>query len=225
MNQRYEFLQGLIDLVDRYETENGEQKLDLLSFTLWLNSLLSRQERQISKRKEKVTDVNSVLGYEYTMEAKISTLLTNLFKYAKHYTKFALEDSSLTTLDDFGFLASLGYNENMTKTGLSNHNLLEITSGNEIIKRLLKSGFIEEYDDPDDRRSKRLKITTSGVKVLQDAFKKMDKVSTIVAADLNTEEKIQLLNILNKMDDFHRKIHEKDWKSGLDEINQKYLDT
>lgn len=224
MNQRYEFLHELVELLDRYEDENGEQRMDILSFTLWLNSHLGRKEREKSGGKEKVTDVNSVLGFEYTMEAKISTLLTNLFKYAKHYTKYALDDSPLATLDDFGFLASLGYNENMTKTELSHHNLLEITSGNEIIKRLLKSGFIEEYDDPNDRRSKRVKITPLGLKVLHETFIRMDQVSNIVAADLNTEEKIHLLNILNKMDDFHRKIHDNDWKSNLEDINRKYLD-
>jgi len=223
MNKRFEFLKEIIDLLDKYEEEHGEEKLEMLSFTLWLNRYLSQEDHKLNEEKIKVTDESSVLGFEYTMEAKISTLLTNLFKYAKHYTKFALEDTPLSTLDEFGFLASLGYTQNMTKTELSHHNLLEITSGNEIIKRLLKNGFIVEYDDPNDRRSKRVKITTLGLKVLQEAFIKMDKVSRIVAADLDTEEKIQLLNVLNKLDDFHREIHENDWKSDLDELNRKYI--
>ncbi len=111
----------------------------------------------------------------------------------------------------------------MTKTELCNHNLLEITSGNEIIKRLLKNKLIEEYKDPDDRRSKRVKITDEGKKLLIQSFSKMDKVSRIVAGNLGTEEKIELLTILNKLDDFHKVIHDNDWKSDIDDISQKYL--
>lgn len=226
MNTRYKLISDLIGLLDQYEDQSGEDKLDLLSFTLWLNEYLDTPKSKSieDKTNTKVTDSTQVLGFDYKMEAKISTLLTSLFKYAKHYTKQALDNTPLVTLDDFGFLASLGYCESMTKTELSNHNLLEITSGNEIIKRLLKNQLIEEYDDPDDRRSKRVKITEKGKILLLSTFSRMDLVSHIVAGNLNTNEKIQLLSVLNKLDDFHRIIHDNDWKSDIVLLVEKYLD-
>lgn len=223
MNKRYELLKELVGLMGRFEEESGDEKIDLLSFTLWLNEYLDSKGYQVKTDKGKVTDSPQVLGFDYTMEAKISTLVTGLFKYAKHYTKYALDGSPLVTMDDFGFLASLAYNDSMTKTELCNHNLLEITSGNEIIKRLLKNKLIEEFDDPDDRRSKRVKITEDGKKLLIQTFSKMDKVSRIIAGNLGTEEKIELLTILNKLDDFHKVIHDNDWKSDIEDISQKYL--
>ncbi len=223
MNRRYDLLKEVIELIGRFEEESAGDKFDLLSFTLWLNAYLDSEGYPVKPGQEKVTDSKQILGFDYTMEAKISTLLTSLFKYAKHYTKYALDGISLVTMDDFGFLASLAYRESMTKTELSNHNLLEITSGNEIIKRLLKNGLIEEYNDPDDRRSKRVKITDDGKELLLTTFAKMDKVSRIVSGNLRTDEKIELLTILNKLDDFHKDIHENDWKSDVDEISRKYL--
>ena len=223
MNRRYDLLKEVIELVGRFEEESAGDKFDVLSFTLWLNAYLDSQGYPVKPGKEKVTDEKQILGFDYTMEAKISTLITALFKYAKHYTKYALDDTPLVTMDDFGFLASLAYRDSMTKTELSNHNLLEITSGNEIIKRLLKNGLIEEYNDPDDRRSKRVKITDKGKKLLLGTFAPMDNVSRIVAGNLRIDEKIELLTLLNKLDNFHKKIHDNDWKSGVEEICHKYL--
>ncbi|HKI46788.1 MAG TPA: MarR family winged helix-turn-helix transcriptional regulator [Balneolales bacterium] len=223
MNRRYDLLKEVIQLIGQFEEESAGDKFDLLSFTLWLNAYLDSQGYPVKPGKEKVTDSKQILGFDYTMEAKISTLLTGLFKYAKHYTKYALDGSPLVTMDDFGFLASLAYRDSMTKTELCNHNLLEITSGSEIIKRLLKNGLIEEYQDPDDKRSKRVKITEEGKKLLMTTFTKMDKVSRIVSGNLRTDEKIELLTILNKLDDFHKDIHNNDWRSDVDEISSKYL--
>ncbi len=94
MNKRYDLLAKVIELMGQFEEESGDDKIDLLSFTLWLNEYLDSKGYQVKTEKRKVTDSPQVLGFDYTMEAKISTLLTGLFKYAKHYTKYALDGTS-----------------------------------------------------------------------------------------------------------------------------------
>jgi hypothetical protein len=70
-----------------------------------------------------------------------------MFRFAKQYSKKALENTNLKTIDDFGFLSSLIVAESMTKTELINRHVLEITTGMEIIKRLHTLGFMEELKE------------------------------------------------------------------------------
>ncbi len=149
--------------------------------------------------------------------------ITHLFRYAKHYTKKALENSPLSTLDDFTFLLTLRYQGSMTKSELTSQHLLEITSGIEIIKRLSRQGLITTFDDPNDRRSKQVAITEAGIALLDELLIDMKQVSRLVAGNVTPEEMHFLLPILTKLHHFHGEIHKDHRKSDLQEITDKFL--
>jgi len=44
--------------------------------------------------------------------------------------------------------------------------LLELSSGTDMLKRLSKKGFISEYDDEEDKRSKRVMLTAQGERIV-----------------------------------------------------------
>jgi DNA-binding MarR family transcriptional regulator len=124
-------------------------------------------------------------------------------RYSRFYTKQALVGSKLSTADDFVYLAVLFKYGSMSKTALIQYNIQEKTTGVEVIKRLLKNGFISQSNHETDRRSKQVSISEKGQRELFSVFGKMDKVSQMIGGDLTQNEKILLLGLLKKLNDFH----------------------
>ena len=88
----------------------------------------------------------------------------------------------------------------------------------EIIKRLLQNGLIDQFDDEQDKRSKLVKLNDKGKGLLYSIFGKMGKVSEIVTGDLETDEKIQLLYFLKKLDRFHHHIFTNEKEEVLESL-------
>ena len=79
---------------------------------------------------------------------------------------------------------------------------MEVSSGIEVIRRLLRIGLIEDYPDPHDRRSKRVRITTAGRQILTDLRPGMDNIGELVTGNLTEREKNQLARILQNLNTF-----------------------
>ncbi|MEZ4829175.1 MAG: winged helix DNA-binding protein [Bacteroidia bacterium] len=220
MAHHYSLLKELLNFVEAYENESDGRETSLVSFSLWLNKQLAYPAPGLIVRDPHI----GVEKAEDEQEETVMTMLISyLYRYAKNYSKKALEGTQLSTIDEFTFLATLSYRGSLTKTELINMHLLEITSGIEIIKRLTKAGLMESFSDPDDKRSKRVKLTAEGKKVLNQVMEKMDEVAHIVAGNLSAQERSQLLPVLHKLNDFHAIIHYQDRKSELQEIREKYF--
>ena len=82
---------------------------------------------------------------------------------------------------------------------------IEPPSGIEVLKRLIGKGLIEEYDDPDDKRAKRIRITVKGKKELKIIMPKMKEVYRLMTAEMSLGEKLHVLAFLKQMNDFHSK--------------------
>ena len=80
----------------------------------------------------------------------------------------------------------------MTKTELNNYNVVEKTSGSEIIRRLLKRGLISQTRNLQDRRSLLLNITPKGREVVKELLPRMQQSSDILLRDLSWDQKIFL---------------------------------
>ena len=124
-------------------------------------------------------------------------------RYYKAYAKKVLGESELSSPDGFSFLYHLNLTDSFRKMELIKMHHLEPPSGIEVLKRLLNKGLIEEFDDADDRRAKRIKITEKGKKELQVVLPKMSEVFHLMTAGLSLNEKLHLLAFLKQMNDFH----------------------
>ncbi|MEZ4771702.1 MAG: winged helix DNA-binding protein [Bacteroidia bacterium] len=220
MAQNYSLLKELLNLLETYENETDGREVSMVSFSVWLNKHLSYPSPGLVMQEKREGMENIV---DEQAETVMTMLISYLYRYAKNYSKKALEGTPLSTIDEFTFLATLSYRGSLTKTELINLHLLEITSGIEVIKRLTKAGLMESFSDQNDKRSKRMKLTPQGKKVLNDVMEKMDGVAHIVAGNLSGEERNQLLPLLHKLNDFHAVIHHQDRKSELKEIREKYF--
>jgi DNA-binding MarR family transcriptional regulator len=95
---------------------------------------------------------------------------------------------------------------------------MEKTSGIEIINRLIRQEFIEQFDDEKDKRSKLLRITETGRRELMMILPRMNMVSKIVVGTLTKEEQNILTYLLRKLDHFHNDIYIHDKEKELEMI-------
>ncbi len=213
-----ELLIELIQHLDAYESKQScGHSISLDDFTGYLNALggdglapMRRIEgdREHDSLKEKRTAPNN-----------ISILLVLMYRYVRIYIKKALKDSPIQTADEFSFLITLMTYESMTKTELITNQVMEKTSGTEIIKRLLKQELISEFADPDDRRSVRVAITDKGRGVLAATIPGMDAVAKIVIGNLSEPEIRTLYYLLKELDFYHNDIFQKKRGRSIEELS------
>ena len=203
----YVLLQELIRHLANYEAQRSPlQRKDMEGFVAYLN-------QQVFAKS-----VDPDLKFENgeTVEVLLSQLVAFLYRYAKGYIKKALDSAHLITIDDFSYLAGIWQTGGCTKTEIIDMNIHEKTTGMEVIKRLLNNGLVEQTDDQNDRRSKRLLITAKGMGVLLGTFEEMRKASLIIAGTLNEVEKMQLLHLLQTLHFFHKPVFINERETGLD---------
>lgn len=196
---------------------------DLKAYSLWLSDKMLQTRKSI--QLESIPDYSKKknITTEEFPEIEISTLITNLYRFSRGYIKKALEHTAFRTVDEFGFLASLIRHESLLKSELIQEHLMEISSGTEVIKRLIKMGFIREWPDPHDGRAKRVSLTIEGRSTIISAFSEMHKVAKIVSGNLSLEEQKRMIISLNKLKNFHNNVYENEKDKNLDTIIEKYL--
>jgi len=203
-----EILIELLDYLDIFEKENleSDKSLSITEFISYLNSQKKIQNLKRDEISGGVEEWRTKEMIENKPLTDISILVVILYRYAKSYIKKALKDSQIKTADEFSFLITLMTYESMTKMELINLQIMEKTSGTEIINRLIKLGLIDQEKDTNDKRSVRIKITQSGRQEILEILPQMQLVSKIVVGNLLEDEKNTLSFILRKLDSFHNDI-------------------
>ncbi|MEZ7868136.1 MAG: MarR family winged helix-turn-helix transcriptional regulator [Paludibacteraceae bacterium] len=212
----------IIDQLENYENaciaNNSEiSTSDFLEF-LYLQDQLSENNSKRQALSGGHDDWRLDTSTKAEMNTDISILVVLLYRYAKGYIKKALASSDLKNGDDFSFLITLMTHESLTKIELTKLLVMEKTSGNEIINRLVNHGFIEQMPDKDDRRSIRIRITDFGRSEVIKILPEMQLVSRIVTGNLNQNEIRTLSYLLRKLDDYHNDIFLNKKEFGLKEV-------
>jgi DNA-binding MarR family transcriptional regulator len=204
--KKSEILTTLINHFFSFDAEKGNhEEYSIDEFIGYLNAKSGSQElamREISgENKRWFKD-----EYRNTT-SDISILIVLMNHYAKGYIKKALKDSHLQTPDEFSFLITLMTYDSLSKSELITKQVMEKTSGSEVIRRLIKSGLIFEAADENDKRSIRVSITKSGREEILKILPLMSKVTKIVVGNLSVEEINTLSYLLKKLDYFHNDIY------------------
>lgn len=197
----------LIQNLDEYEMECNHSNTEI-NITDFLGFLISHHQ-PINVKAGNIAgnlDHDNILKQDNS-STDISILIVLMFRYAKSYIRKALKNSMIKSADEFSFLITLITYESLTKTELIHKQVMEKTSGTEIINRLLKLGLISQFNDDEDKRSVRIKITELGREQLFLTLPQMRLVSQIVTGNLTEEEKLTLAYMLRKLDSFHNDIY------------------
>jgi MarR family transcriptional regulator, lower aerobic nicotinate degradation pathway regulator len=192
---KYQLLESLLPHLEAYERAYPNLQHPQ-HFAVWLARHTAETE-QVAVR-------DTPLHNHETDDVTIGKLLFFLTRYVKSYSRKALENSVLGSMDEFVYIVMLLEYGPLTKSDLIQRNRHEKPTGMEIIRRLLASGLIVQADDPSDRRSKRLSITAAGKTAFVEISRRMDLISGITTGNLNAAEKMLLLQLLEKLEHYHQ---------------------
>ena len=126
--------------------------------------------------------------------------MTKFWRVLRNRMKVALTPLGLGNVDDFSYLASMFQLKNPTKTELILAHLQEITTGTEIIKRLVNNGWLKETPHPTDKRSKVITLTDEGKNHIEKAFEVAMPISIDAYKMLNKEQLNMLYELLKTIE-------------------------
>lgn len=202
----YKLVKDVIDLIAQFEIENKravpESEPTVEHFKQWI-ATHSQSDNRLDEPswdgKEKGRSADSV----------INTLIVHMNRYAKSYSKSAIYGSPFSSQEDFIYLINLKAFGEMTKMDLIKKNVHEKPSGMQIINRLIGQGWVSQKASEDDKRSKVISISEKGMEVLAVQMDKIRQATEIVTGDLTHPEKMELIRLLHKLNDYHQIIYAK----------------
>ena len=196
---KYDLLKEMIDLLAVYEDESEHSGNDVFIFLQWMN------ERLIANNKYSVDEPDwKGKSNGRSADSVINTTLVHVYRYAKLAAKAALNDSAISTPDDFFYLITLSSYGSMSKTALIKANVHDKSTGVQIINRLITNGFAGQQLAEDDKRSRIIYITDKGLNLLNAHMPSIKLASSHVTEALSLTEKMELMRLLNKLEDFHK---------------------
>ncbi|WP_297983461.1 winged helix DNA-binding protein [uncultured Chryseobacterium sp.] len=194
----FTLLKNMISELEIFSNESKSGSME--DFRIWLNKKAYEKENPRHLFEKHDLQVND-------LENEICKQILLLNRFAKQMIRKGLANFPQLANEEFTYLYRLADYDSLTKMQLVEKNGHEKQTGIEIIKRLIKNGLVEEYDDAKDKRTKRVKITEAGMELFKNSTQEVTTVAKILSADLTDEEKATLLISLKKLNDFHFTIY------------------
>jgi DNA-binding MarR family transcriptional regulator len=196
----FSFIRQLLDFAEGFSEQNpGSTDMNL--FARWLDEQTSTSSTKQKFHLPEMTPTE-------TVESVIAKILIFLNRYARTYLKKALENTKVNSLDEFVFLVNLTHRGSVTKMELIERSRLDKPIGMEVWRRLLSAGFVEQETHETDKRSKKMTLTPAGKEALFGSIEVMNQVVGLLSGNLTQNEKLRLLELLQKLEDFHLPIRQ-----------------
>lgn len=212
-------LKDVVDLGDAFEREHPEPDAQTLpNFLAWAAQQQAAAHHSAVSQPDALVMPKRYVDGVPELPTFIIQYLTKVYRYFRQYMKKACANSPLLNYDDFIALVYLAEVGSMTKTHMVETTVNEKTSGMLVIKRLIEQGFIEQTDNPDDRRSRCITLTNAGMAVLHSVQAGVNQASTLLVGDLSETEQQQLARYLHRLHQFHEPLflHHRD--ASLDDL-------
>jgi DNA-binding MarR family transcriptional regulator len=173
----------LIDQLDEFSKSNNSEEIQ--DFLIWLNG--------------KYFKTDAVDAHNDHLDLMLAFQISILNKEVKKQTKSAISGSPFSSLDGYSFLLHLEDGNSFRKMELIEMHNLEAPTGIEVIKRLVSKGLIEEFDDKEDKRAKRVRLTELGQNELKKIKPQINEEFSKFSKELNLKEKLGAVSLLNKL--------------------------
>lgn len=199
----------LVNLFEAFHNETGSD--DFKAFSVWLNRRLHEPDKQKAKGVTNVEDNRFIVWN-----------IHRLSKYFRWYAKSFLNANDLNSMDEYFFLVSINNRGTPAKNEVYKDTISELTTGTQMMKRLIEIGMVKEIVDKKDKRIKRVELTAKGKRTRENILEQSKKDLLLKAGNLSEEEKIQLKSSLTYLEKFHGEIYQNDGDKSIDEILSKY---
>lgn len=209
-----DFFIDLLHQVKEFENSDAcKPNSTVDDFRVWMNDKKYAEESPTKLFKNENHQVS------YT-ENEICKQVLLLGRYSKLLIRKGLGEFPELANEEFTYLYRLKDEPFLTKIQLIEKNGHEKQTGTQIIKRLLEAGFLEEKNDKEDKRSKRLNLTKKGEKIFHASVSNVNLISKILSGKLDKDEKNELLRILKKLNEFHYHIYVDYKNSNINQISE-----
>ena len=133
-------------------------------------------------------------------EGLLLKIIGRIHKLNMSYAANALQGTGLNQVEEFGILLSIQQDGEPRKTDVIYANLFELSSGTDMLNRLIKRGLISEHDDANDKRSKRIRLTKAGEKAIELCMARMKMVAGMMTMDLDDADKQLCIHLLKNIE-------------------------
>ncbi|HTJ11828.1 MAG TPA: hypothetical protein VL547_07380 [Dinghuibacter sp.] len=133
-------------------------------------------------------------------DAVLLKLIGRIHKLNAAYGVAALEGTGLHQLEEMGMLLTILQLKNPRKTEVIYANLMELSSGTDMLNRLRQRGFLSETADRQDKRSKRLKLTPAGMAAIERATGRLGRMAHMMMIDTPEEDQHLCVQLLRNME-------------------------
>jgi DNA-binding MarR family transcriptional regulator len=157
------------------------------------------------------------------LNGQLVILLRRIGKFHIAYSNKALEGTGLDQMEEFGILVTIYNQKNPIKSEAIYNNIMELSSGTNMLIRLKKRGLVSEYADGQDKRVKRLKLTAKGEETLLNAKNLVLKVAHMMVNDLSDEDKRLCIQLLSPIDRRFSGLFQKQRSKPFEEIYQENI--
>jgi len=171
-------------------------------------SVSIKEEKPIAPEWQLIPDING----------QLVILIRKIGKFHIMYSNKALEGTGLEQIEEFGILVIIFNKRNPMKSEVIYDNLLELSSGTNMLIRLKKRGLISEYSDTEDKRVKRLKLTLKGEESLRKAKVEVLKVAGMMVHSLTEDDKQLCIQALNPVNERFSGIFQKQKNKTFEEV-------
>ena len=196
-----DFIIDLLQQVKEFESSSSyKPNSNVEDFRIWMND----------KKYTDESPTKLFMNEDYQvsfMENEICKQILLLGRYSKLMIRKGLVDFPELANEEFTYLYRLKDEPDLTKIQLIERNGHEKQTGIQIIKRLLEAGFVDERNDQDDKRSKRLRLTKKGEDIFHESVKKVNMTSQALSGKLLEKEKNEFLKTLRKLNEFHAHVY------------------
>jgi len=196
----------LVKLWGDYEAQHPDCSID--DFFRHQLSLTAKEEKLAVPAWQLHPDING----------RLMILLRRIGKYHIVYSNKALEGTGLDQIEEFGILVTIYNQVNPIKSEAIYNNIMELSSGTNMLNRMKKRGLINEHDDKEDKRTKRLKLTAKGEEALGKAKVRVLEVAKMMVNVLSEEDKQLCLHILTPVSNRFAGTFPKHKNKAFDEI-------
>jgi DNA-binding MarR family transcriptional regulator len=151
-----------------------------------------------NEQKIKGTLVGGVVPH--FIDGLLMKIIGRISKLNMLYANMALKGTDLNQIEEFGMLMTIRQEKNPKKTEVIFANLFELSSGTDMLNRMKKRGLIKEYDDKEDKRSKRIELTPKGEKVADVCSERIKKNAKLMAHALTDDDKELCVQLLKNIE-------------------------
>jgi DNA-binding MarR family transcriptional regulator len=116
------------------------------------------------------------------------------------YVQSALKEMQINHFEEFSLLSAIANLKNPRKTEVIYHTINELSTGLNLLAGMKRQKYITEHDDPDDKRSKRLKLTSKGEKVLQGCYERFSKIPEMLFMEVPEDDIELCIQLLKNVD-------------------------